>query len=148
MKGLFRGFIAAGMLGLVALGADAQTYWQSANGPYTGFVYAQAVDKDGNLYAGTGGHGIYVAPKLNGSTWLSKNAGLTTNAIYTIVIDNDDRIFVGTDEGVFLSTTGGDAWVKASSGLSTLFINSLAIGKDGSLFAATGGGGVLRINST
>ncbi|MBI5471156.1 MAG: hypothetical protein HY961_02290 [Ignavibacteriae bacterium] len=124
--------------------ARAAERWSSTNGPFTGFVYAQAIDQQGNLYACTGGHGVFVADRSTRCSWQERNAGLSTHAIYAIAVDVTGTVFVGTDDGIFSSTNGGEYWTRVSDGLSNTIVSALAVSPSGMMFAGTLGGGIFR----
>lgn len=55
-----------------------------------------------------------------------------------------DRIFVGTDVGLFYTTNGGGDWMPMNAGIGNVTIADLQIRKDGVLFVATHGRGMYR----
>lgn len=97
--------------------------------------------------------------------WRSSNGGTTWQAIdgsgegqlpdvpvHKIVIDpnNPQRLFIGTDLGVFVSIDGGENWVVENTGFSQVIVEDLVIrepsqGGDPMLFAFTYGRGVWRV---
>jgi len=73
------------------------------------------------------------------------NTGLTTLAaevIAAIAVDGSN-LFVGTGDGVFLSTDSGLSWHGINDGLTDLYVLALAA-KDNILFAGTSSGRVWR----
>ncbi|MFA6572286.1 MAG: T9SS type A sorting domain-containing protein, partial [Bacteroidota bacterium] len=68
-----------------------------------------------------------------------KNNGLTdTNKVHSIVAEGNN-IFLGTEDGVFVSTNFGDKWIKKNNGLLDTNINALLISDD-YLLAGTNSG--------
>jgi ligand-binding sensor domain-containing protein len=51
------------------------------------------------------------------------------------------NLFVGTNNGVYLSTNNGTSWAAVNNGLSNLEVHALAVNGT-NLFAGTNGGGV------
>ena len=93
-----------------------------------------------------------------GATWTLADGTQTpgnVNAIpdipaHSVVIDPNDnqRIYVGTDLGVFVSLDGGQNWARETTGFSNTVVESLsAINTNGvtSLFAFTHGRGVFKV---
>ncbi|MFK8010559.1 MAG: WD40/YVTN/BNR-like repeat-containing protein [Marinicellaceae bacterium] len=91
-----------------------------------------------------------------GNTWQSidgvGSGKLPDVPVHSIVIDpnNTQRLFIGTDLGVFVSIDGGQNWLVENTGFSQAITERLVINKptDGStpyLFAFTYGRGVWRV---
>jgi photosystem II stability/assembly factor-like uncharacterized protein len=80
----------------------------------------------------------------NGMTWTKVNNGLTNTQAITSLVFNDNIIFAGTYiRGVFLSTNNGEYWTEANNGLT--YPQVLALGVCGTnIFAGTKGDGVYR----
>jgi len=64
------------------------------------------------LYVGSYGGGIFKSID-SGKTWSQKNFGLDDLYVTYLDIDLDkpDRVFAGTDSGVFMTENGGDVWI-------------------------------------
>jgi photosystem II stability/assembly factor-like uncharacterized protein len=81
-----------------------------------------------------------------GTTWTNISGGLSAaNPVNTIVIDPamTDRIFIGTDVGVFRSENQGGMWAPWDQGLPNVAVTDLAIHSPSRLMrAATHGRGV------
>jgi len=96
--------------------------------------------------------------------WKSENGGGSWTAIdgtgagqlpdvpvHKLVVDpNDpDRLYIGTDLGVFVTTDGGDNWAVENTGFSQVIVEDLVIrevaGGDPQLFAFTYGRGVWKV---
>ena len=90
-----------------------------------------------NIFAGTGGSGIYISSD-NGVSWMPVNNGLTNFYVHSLAVKGSD-IFAGTNWGVFLSIDSGSSWNLINNGLTNTFVNALLVnGTD--LFAGTEGG--------
>lgn len=106
-------------------------------------------------YSTFGGAHVYKSQD-GGNSWTSLD-GIGTGKlpdipVHSIVIDpnNVQRLFIGTDLGVFVSIDGGQNWLVENTGFSQAITERLAINKptDGStpyLFAFTYGRGVWRV---
>ncbi len=85
-----------------------------------------------------------------GATWIDRTADLPDAPANAIVVDptNPDRLFVGTDIGVFVSVDDGASWAELGTGLPTVVVSDLKIFNSGGvqrLRAATYGRGVWDI---
>ncbi len=93
-----------------------------------------------------------------GATWTLADGTQTpgnTNAIpdipaWSVVIDpnNNQRIYVGTDLGVFVTLDGGANWAKETTGFSNAVVKSLEIKNIGgvsTLYAFTHGRGLFKV---
>ncbi|MGB9591074.1 MAG: T9SS type A sorting domain-containing protein [Candidatus Kryptoniota bacterium] len=94
-----------------------------------------------NLFAGTGGGGVFICP-LNGTSWNASINGLTNNYVNALVEFNSN-IFAGTEAGVFRSTDNGQSWTQTS--LNNVIVSAFAISGT-ILFAGTEGGGIYYTN--
>jgi len=72
----------------------------------------------------------------NGQGWTSI-ADSINPYIYCIVPYTNNRIFIGTKNGVYLSTDHGNEWQQLNDGLDDLYIHSLAIDDFGYIYAGT-----------
>jgi len=91
------------------------------------------------------GNGFLFKSTDGGTSW--SNTLLTTHGQPNCVfIASDDSIYVGSTQGVWLSTDTGSTWSLLNTGLNTgnVAIHTLELGPDGYLYAGTGGAGVYR----
>lgn len=79
----------------------------------------------GNLFAGTGGAGIFHSTN-NGLSWTQVNNGLVSLNISRLAI-NGSSILAGTDSGLFSSTNNGASWSLISEGLTTSPVTSILV---------------------
>ncbi|ESP94457.1 rhombosortase-dependent cadherin domain-containing protein [Pseudoalteromonas luteoviolacea] len=81
-----------------------------------------------------------------GQNWQASDTGLPNIPAMTIAVDpnNTQRLFVGTDLGVFVSTDGGQNWMADGLGLANTNIAKLAI-KGNELFAFTHGRSAYKV---
>jgi hypothetical protein len=121
-------------------------------GPASGLPHAPvtwiAVDpnKDQVAYASFSGFNIgpHVFKTTNALSWNSSSGGLPDLPVDTISIEPSTpaNIWLGTDQGVYKSTTSGDSWNKFGTGLPNTAVYSLAIDESrGRVFAGTHGRG-------
>jgi ligand-binding sensor domain-containing protein len=90
-----------------------------------------------------------------GASWSSIDGsgrtGLPNVPVHAILVDPEDRerLYVGTDVGVFVSLDGGESWMVENTGFAAAVTETLAItdGPQGSrwLFAFTHGRGSWRV---
>jgi photosystem II stability/assembly factor-like uncharacterized protein len=104
-------------------------------------------------YSTFGGQHVYKSTDA-GATWASiDGAGETAIPdipVHCIAVDLEDsqRLYLGTDIGVFVSTDGGANWARENTGFANVITESLAIGSAGAnnvLFAFTHGRGVWKV---
>jgi hypothetical protein len=141
-----------------ALAATSATSWPSAR-PREGWVTSLAFDpRDANVQYATYGNfgGAHVFKSINGGqTWTSIDGsgatGLPDIPTHTIVVDPDNnaRLYLGTDLGVFVSTDGGATWMAEETGFGPTVTEWLVLMKNPAgqklLFAFTHGRGVWRV---
>ncbi|HEX9732181.1 MAG TPA: hypothetical protein VGG06_09375 [Thermoanaerobaculia bacterium] len=137
--------------------AGADTQWPSAR-PRAGFVSWLAFDPVDPLrvyatYATFGGKHVWTSAD-GGATWRQLDGNgprrLPNLPVHSIVADPGDpqRLFVGTDLGVFTSTTGGIRWAVENTGFANALTETLQIQSAGGatwLFAFTHGRGAWRV---
>ncbi len=141
-----------------ALGADGSTDWPFAR-PREGFVSWLAWDPvDADVayatYAGFGGVHVWKTTD-SGANWIGMDGsgatGLPDIPIHSLVVDPDDRdrIYLGTDLGVFVSVDGGLNWAVENTGFANVVTESLSVNKPAvgpaALFAFTHGRGAWRV---
>ncbi len=112
-----------------------------------------ATNSKGWIFTITGDE-VFVS-KNNGQDW-STTAGSPSDAgasstLRTITIDNDDVLYIGTDnadsKGIWISNDDGDSWGAVATGLPKLpaiggyySVGGMAAGPDGSIYICSGGG--------
>ena len=140
-----------------ALSADETTEWPSKL-VRQGFVSSIAFDPADNdvayaTYAGFGGQHVWKTSN-GGRSWRPIDGGqangLPDIPVHSIVVDpNDsDRLYLGTDLGVFVSTEGGRRWAVESTGFATAVTEHLALLEQGgttTVYAFTHGRGAWRV---
>ncbi|MBW4441957.1 MAG: hypothetical protein KME10_12110 [Plectolyngbya sp. WJT66-NPBG17] len=94
------------------------------------------------LLAGTAGNGIFKANSQPNQWEPMGSESLANQNVTEIAIDPENRIFVGTESGVFRWSKRRDLWRLV--GLEDQSITALAIDSDKRIFAATNEGQVFR----
>src|SRR5262245_17239859 len=102
---------------IIALPLFAQGFWEQTQGPYSGNVYALAIDNNGQIFAGTNG-GVFRSAD-NGEIWTRSLAGMTTiTTVSCLVLSPTGTLLAGTEaEGIYRSTDNGNQWTRSNSGL-------------------------------
>jgi len=133
------------------------TTWSSVS-PRLGYVSWLAFDPtDSNIAYATYSTftGFHVWKSIDGGASWNQIDGTVPNNIpdipvHSIVVDpsNTQRLFVGTDLGVFSTTDGGANWAVEDTGFAHVVVEALAIGNVGAtpnVFAFTHGRGAWRV---
>ena len=91
----------------------AQNFWEPASGTPVGGIYAFALDKSGNLFAGTD-VGLYRSSDY-GKSWITLNVDSSyIDGFQFIAVDSSGNIYAGGD-GAYRSTDDGYTWVRIDS---------------------------------
>jgi len=118
------------------------TTWTTYRGGYglvSDYVYAIAIDAQGNKWFGAEG-GV---SKFDGTNWTTYTTadGLVDNYVWAIAIDAQGNKWFGTGSGV--SKFDGTAWTTyntSNSGLVSNWVNAIAIDAEGNKWFGTYGG--------
>ncbi|MEW6731420.1 MAG: IPT/TIG domain-containing protein [Acidobacteriota bacterium] len=117
------------------------------------YVTRIAVDPTNSqhAYASLSGFGSgHVFETTNsGTNWTNISGNLPDIPVNALVIDSSaaNRLFIGTDIGVFVTSDGGVTWFELSTGLPNSAVFDLKLNNTTqSLFAATHGRGVFKLN--
>lgn len=98
------------------------------------------VPYDGKVYCGTRG-GLAVWDIENGTYEIITTAqGLSSNVITSLLVDDQNRLWVGSVEGISMFETGEWKQYSTSDGLPGIEINDLTLDGDNTLWVATSGG--------
>jgi len=142
-----------------AMWTTGSSQWGS-NRPRAGFVTSLAFEPGSQdiiyaTYAGFGGLHVWRSEDF-GDTWEaldgSGSTALPDVPVHSLVVDpeNTDRLYLGTDLGVFTSADRGRTWAVENTGFATVVTEWLALGDgpDGEprLFAFTHGRGAWRVD--
>ena len=121
----------AGSYSGVFRSTDSGTVWQRVNQGMTDTdIFCLAVVGNDIFAADVNYHGVLRSTD-DGESWEEVNNGLQNNTFaYTFAVYGTN-LFVGVEEGVFLTTNFGDSWVHVSEGFpyltGTAYVTSLAI---------------------
>ncbi len=114
----------------------------------TKYIQCLYIDSLDNLYAGTGGTGLYISID-DGENWESK--GLKGYTIYDITTNSENTIFVSgynyvnnEDKSIFFSTDHGERWCRLNEGLPVAKIWCLAMDSRDYLYAGISGNGIFK----
>jgi ligand-binding sensor domain-containing protein len=113
--------------------------WTHLTGLPTG-EYKALADVNGDLFVGDQFENGVLASSDYGSTWASRDSGLTyapgENRLIFAFLNRGPGIFAGTDKGVYVTIDMGAHWSAANNGLTPAF--TYCLGAAGSrLFAGT-----------
>ena len=112
--------------------------WISVNTGLTN-TNVQALTVSGtNLFAGTGGGGVFLSTN-SGISWIAVSTGLTNTNVQALTVSGTN-LFAGTGGGVFLSTNNGTSWTPSLTNTNVVALAAL----DTNIFAGTRGKGVYR----
>lgn len=142
---------------------DAGTSWMECNFGLASFdvtdpnrqgYYAFAIsshDSD-DLFLGLYGVGVYRSQD-GGGTWEPVNgtaSELRGAAVTALLVDSahGDTVYVGTENGVYVTVDKGDSWTAMNTGLSCTDIKTLAQDGSGTLYAGTRGYEMYGYDST
>ncbi|HET7844022.1 MAG TPA: hypothetical protein VFL14_07725, partial [Xanthomonadales bacterium] len=143
-----------------ATSAGSATAWPSAS-PRQGWVSSLVFDpvsasRAYATYSTFGGDHVWRTDD-SGATWQAIDGSgaqrLPDIPVHTIAIDpnNRDRLFVGTDLGVFVTVDGGAHWAVENTGFANVIVESLQVARGANaqaqprLYAFTYGRGVWRV---
>lgn len=115
--------------------------WVQTNGPTGGIINAFAVSTNASganvMFAGTFDGGVFTASTSDGR-WVESNSGLPQGVtVFSLLVTpngtNSNKVFAGTDVGMYISTNNGTSWVKSNTGMTdTSIITSIITYQDAS----------------
>jgi len=139
-----------------ALNSTRTTTWPTVH-PRDGFVSSLTFDPiDAKVvyatYAGFGGKHVWKSVDA-GLTWSSIDANLPDIPIHSLAVDptRRERLFLGTDLGVFVTTDGGATWNVENAGFAAVVTEWVTIGqgtRGPAIYAFTHGRGLWRAELT
>ncbi|MBI5325050.1 MAG: T9SS type A sorting domain-containing protein [Ignavibacteriae bacterium] len=135
-----RNFITCIIAIIIPAIIPSYSQWSEVNNGFYGGLTTCFVYKDGFLFAGAEGSGIYRSSN-NGSTWTVLRNGLPFMGTRAMIVAGAN-IFAGTNGGgVYITTNNGDNWSASNSGLTNQSVLSL-IQKGLFIYAGTTNGGL------
>ncbi|CAM2005343.1 hypothetical protein [Acanthopleuribacter pedis] len=133
--------------------ADETTVWQEGQ-PRAAYVSSVAFDPSNTLlvyatYATFGGPHVFMSRDA-GQTWTPIDNNLPDMPVHVIAVHPSDsnRLYLGTDLGVFVSTDQGASWFREHTGYANVVTEWLTFAANDCglmLFAFTHGRGVWRL---
>ncbi|MDI6766515.1 MAG: T9SS type A sorting domain-containing protein [Bacteroidota bacterium] len=124
--------------------------WLTLDGLYNYTVSSLKEDRQGWIFAGTYGNGMYRSIDT-GATWTEINEGLSTwhqRNVRSFIIKSDGDLFIATLGGVFESTDNGDHWIAMNTGLTDTTVSCITIDPLGYLYIGTNKGVFRSVQST
>jgi len=119
--------------------------WFCVNTGMTNVMVRSIITNGSEMYIATK-NGAYKSTDY-GFNWSQIFSYQGTNGVYSIAINKDTNVFIGTYEsGIFLSTDQGTTWNAVNNGLTTTCVTSLVI-SDTNIFAGTNSGIFLSTNN-
>jgi len=118
--------------------------WTRVTGGIEGHdIRTIAENSSATLFAGSYGRGVLRSTD-SGLTWELFYDGLLTTIIRSLVVDNQDHVFVGTFGGsvVQRSDDNGETWVPSGDGLDDQGIWSIGLAPNGTFYAGSRGRGI------
>ena len=108
-------------------------------GAFAPSIQALATTKEGTVYAGSFGLGVFVSHD-HGDTWKTINVGLGDRFILSLAVDQKGIVYAGTVRGgIFRTKEDGMSWEAISQGLKRVEVKSLLAHSRG-IYAGTGRG--------
>jgi len=145
--------------GLIHVTKDGGNTWNNITGNLPKDLWVSRVEaskyKKGRVYATLNGmrsddFGVYVYSSENyGGTWKSISSNIPTSAVNVIKEDsvNEYILYVGTDNGLYVSFNNGTTWHPFSNGLPNVAVHDIVIQKrDKELVVGTHGRSIYRTN--
>jgi diguanylate cyclase (GGDEF)-like protein len=87
---------------------NGEWLWHSEPGPGVAPVRAVQAGADGRLWLGTDGRGLArFDPKTGNVKWFGPAEGLTAISAYSILIDRNQAVWAGTQQGIFKNERSG-----------------------------------------
>jgi photosystem II stability/assembly factor-like uncharacterized protein len=129
--------------------ADSGLTWTPVNKGFTATIWINTLVQHNNaLYVATSGEGIFRSTD-NGETWTPFNQGISPLVEFDprSFLSKDDRLYVGTNKGVYVLKAGSSAWTRTSKGLEDDNLITSITSYENHLFAGSSpayGGGVFH----
>ncbi|MCX7737208.1 MAG: T9SS type A sorting domain-containing protein [Candidatus Kapabacteria bacterium] len=124
--------IYAATLNTIYVTYDGGTTWKNITNPQTSLITYIAVDQKNHKRIWITNGGYSAGSKVfeyDGTTWKNISGNLPNVPVNTIVYQNNspDRLYIGTDIGVFYSDYGSAFWEPYGQGMPYLIISELEI---------------------
>ncbi len=98
--------------------------------PYMDNITAMAGNANNELLVGSNKYGLY---KLTNTGWVSLNTTLTTFRIRTIIMNSSNKLYIGTNGGVFRADSPGLTWAARNVNILAYTNEALAFNTGGEM---------------
>ncbi len=99
-------------------------------------------DREGTLWIGSNGGGLFILSKTGKFSTLSEKEGLSNPSVRTLMEDREGSIWIGTRGGLFQLKDDKFTLLNSRNGLPVDSVRSLLPGKNGEIWIGTVGGGL------
>ncbi len=154
--GLFQGIVASKSGTLYTLEYSTKVYkstdfgvtWDTTTSipSKSGFPMRLAVNSKGDVFVSCYAWDTVFRSTDEGRSWQNFGAEITSPDLWSLYIDKDDYVYVGTSScGVYRSTDNGETWHRMNLNmLLGVIVNGVIVDNDGYVFAGLQGAGVYR----
>ncbi|NOZ13229.1 MAG: diguanylate cyclase [Acidobacteria bacterium] len=104
-------------------------------------------DREGTLWIGSNGGGLFVLSKTGKFSTLSEKEGLINLSVRALMEDREGSIWIGTRGGLFQLKDDKFTLFNSRNGLPVDSVRSLLPGKNGTVWIGTVGGGLSRYSN-
>ena len=111
-----------------------------------GEITAMSQDRDGNLWVGTAGKGLYRVAGREVASFTSRD-GLMDDRISSLFEDREGSLWVGTASGLERFRNTRLLTITSREGLPSDAAENLMVARDGSVYVFCSGGGMARIRN-
>jgi len=112
-------------------------------GPHGGLITTIIEDKDGNIYAGTEGSGVFKSND-GGETWVSMSKGFVNPFVSAMAITGKGTILAGTRGGAYKSIDSGGNWEIITTLPIGLLVSHIMVDRNDTIYVAIWGDGVYK----
>ena len=102
------------------------------------------LDREGTLWIGSNGGGLFSMSQTGQFSVLSEKEGLANVSVRALLEDQEGSLWIGTRGGLFQLKDDKFTLLNSRNGLPVDSVRSLLPGKDGSVWIGTVGGGLTR----
>lgn len=135
-------YVTADNYGLIRSIDDGETWEIIGNGIEDVDVRDVAIGNNGEIYLTTNYEYLYRS--IDGGLSWAKITNDIPSAITSIVVDDENKIVIGSRNGVFISTDQGSNWSSLVHGIEGRYIYALTKDASGHLYAGTLSNGVFK----
>ena len=137
--------LAIGGGGMIRSEDGGNSWVRSNSGMGLATVVATGKSEAGDVFVATRNKGVFWSSD-NGTLW--NTAAFPSTFIESMIVSPRGRIFVSTQDSVFMSPDRGASWDPLTRGLREFEIHRMALDSRGFLYAAGPGTGIIRTSSS